>query len=79
MALSTLDLRAGSGRVRVNGYCVEDFFGGCRNDLSQIKSPFRALDRLVFDAKAKIQGGGFSGRAKSLQLALARAISVVQP
>jgi large subunit ribosomal protein L7/L12 len=79
MALSTLDLRAGSRRVRVNGYCVEDFFSSCRNDLSQIKSPFRALDRLVFDAKAKIQGGGFSGRAKSLQLALARAISVVQP
>jgi small subunit ribosomal protein S9 len=67
-------LRAGSGKWDVNGRTLGDYFP--RPALvSAIQQPFTATDNLGrFDVRARIEGGGQSGQAGALRLAVARAL-----
>ena len=67
-------LKPGSGKWDVNGRTLGDYFP--RPTLvSAIQQPFTATDSLGrFDVKAKIEGGGVSGQAGALRLAVARAL-----
>ena len=69
-----LYLRPGSGKWDVNGRTLGDYFP--RPALvSAIQQPFTATDTLGrFDVKATLEGGGTSGQAGSLRLAVARAL-----
>jgi small subunit ribosomal protein S9 len=67
-------LRAGSGKWDVNGRTLGDYFP--RPTLvSAIQQPFTATDTLGrFDVRAHVEGGGLSGQAGALRLAVARAL-----
>jgi len=67
-------LRAGSGKWDVNGRTLGDYFP--RPTLvSAIQQPFTATDTLgTFDVRALVDGGGLSGQAGALRLAVARAL-----
>lgn len=67
-------LTPGSGKWDINGRTLGDFFP--RGSLVQhIQQPFVATDTLgAFDVKAAVRGGGFTGQAGSLRLAIARAL-----
>jgi len=67
-------LRPGSGKWDVNGRTLGDYFP--RPTLvSAIQQPFAATDTLGrFDVKAILEGGGISGQAGALRLAVARAL-----
>ncbi|MBC7791489.1 MAG: 30S ribosomal protein S9 [Anaerolineae bacterium] len=67
-------LKPGSGKWDVNGRTLGDYFP--RPTLvSAIQQPFTATDSLGrFDVRAKIEGGGVSGQAGALRLAVARAL-----
>ncbi|MBX6333219.1 MAG: 30S ribosomal protein S9 [Gemmatimonadaceae bacterium] len=69
-----LYLRPGSGKWDVNGRTLGDYFP--RPALvSAIQQPFTATDTLGrFDVKATLEGGGLSGQAGALRLAVARAL-----
>lgn len=67
-------LRVGSGKWDVNGRTLGDYFP--RPTLvSAIQQPFTATDTLGrFDVRAHVEGGGLSGQAGALRLAVARAL-----
>jgi small subunit ribosomal protein S9 len=67
-------LRPGSGKWDVNGRTLGDYFP--RPTLvSAIQQPFSATDTLGrYDVKAILEGGGISGQAGALRLAVARAL-----
>jgi small subunit ribosomal protein S9 len=67
-------LQAGSGKWDVNGRTLGDYFP--RPTLvSSIQQPFTATDTLGrFDIRAKVEGGGLTGQAGALRLAVARAL-----
>jgi len=67
-------LRTGSGKWDVNGRTLGDYFP--RPTLvSAIQQPFTATDTLgTFDVRALVDGGGLSGQAGALRLAVARAL-----
>jgi len=69
-----LYLRPGSGKWDVNGRTLGDYFP--RPALvSAIQQPFTATDTLGrFDVAATLNGGGQSGQAGALRLAVARAL-----
>ncbi len=73
-AVCRLYLKPGSGKWDVNGRTLGDFFP--RPALvSAIQQPFTATDQLgKFDVKAKCEGGGQTGQAGALRLAVARAL-----
>jgi small subunit ribosomal protein S9 len=67
-------LRPGSGKWDVNGRTLGDYFP--RPTLvSAIQQPMTATDNLgQWDVKANLEGGGVSGQAGALRLAVARAL-----
>ena len=74
-AIARVRLVPGSGRWVVNGRPLEDYFP---NKVHQqlVNEPFvtlGAVDR--FDVLARIHGGGSSGQAGALRLAIARALN----
>jgi small subunit ribosomal protein S9 len=69
-----LYIRPGSGKWDVNGRTLGDYFP--RPTLvSAIQQAFSATDTLGrYDVKARLEGGGSSGQAGALRLAVARAL-----
>ena len=67
----------GSGTLTVNGREFADYFP---NKLHQqlITDPFKVLDLVgAYDVVARITGGGPSGQAGALRLAIARALNEI--
>jgi small subunit ribosomal protein S9 len=73
-AVCRLYLKPGSGKWDVNGRTLGDYFP--RPALvSAIQQPFTATDTLGrFDVQANVDGGGSTGQAGALRLAVARAL-----
>ena len=73
-AVCRLYMKPGSGKWDVNGRTLGDYFP--RPTLvSAIQQPFTATDTLGrFDVRAKCEGGGVTGQAGALRLAVARAL-----
>jgi len=73
-AVCRVYLKAGTGKWEVNGRTLGDHFP--RPTLvSSIQQPYTATDTLGrYDVKANLDGGGISGQAGALRLAVARAL-----
>jgi small subunit ribosomal protein S9 len=76
-AVVRVRLVAGSGGFRLNGKSLEDYFP---NKVHQqiVREPLVTAERTDnFDVFANLHGGGISGQAGALRLAIARALIVV--
>jgi small subunit ribosomal protein S9 len=76
-AIARVRLVPGSGTITVNGREFADYFP---NKLHQqlITDPFKVLDLIgSYDVVARITGGGPSGQAGALRLAIARALNEI--
>jgi small subunit ribosomal protein S9 len=73
-AVCRVYLKPGSGKWDINGRTLGDYFP--RPALvAAIQQPFTATDRLgQYDVKANVNGGGQTGQAGALRLAVARAL-----
>jgi small subunit ribosomal protein S9 len=78
-AVVRVRLVPGTGQFNLDGRSLEAYFP---NKVHQqlIKAPLVTVDRLdSFDIYAHLDGGGPSGQAGALRLAIARALILVQP
>jgi small subunit ribosomal protein S9 len=78
-AVVRVRLVPGTGQFNLDGRTLEAYFP---NKVHQqlIKAPLVTVDRVdSFDIYAHLDGGGPSGQAGALRLAIARALIVVQP
>jgi len=78
-AVVRVRLVPGTGQFHLDGRTLEDYFP---NKVHQqlIKAPLVTVDRVdSFDIYAHLDGGGPSGQAGALRLAIARALILVQP
>jgi small subunit ribosomal protein S9 len=78
-AVVRVRLVPGTGQFHLDGRSLEAYFP---NKVHQqlIKAPLVIVDRLEgFDIHAHLDGGGPSGQAGALRLAIARALILVQP
>ena len=76
-AIARVRIVPGSGKATVNGRELAEYFP---NKLHQqlINDPFKVLDLLgSYDVTARITGGGPSGQAGALRLAIARSLNEV--
>lgn len=73
-AVCRVFIRPGSGKWDVNGRTLGDYFP--RPSLvTAIQQPFTVTDTLGrFDVQANLEGGGSTGQAGALRLAVARAL-----
>ncbi|MBD3271223.1 MAG: 30S ribosomal protein S9 [Elusimicrobia bacterium] len=66
----------GDGKIIVNNKTLDEYFGGLHRQLHSVLKPFRATDLTnKYDVIADLYGGGITGQADALCLAIARALA----
>ena len=78
-AIVRVRLLPGTGQFKLNGRTIEDYFP---NKVHQqlIREPFVILEKNEqYDVVGLLHGGGVSGQAGALRLAIARALIEIEP
>ena len=78
-AIVRVRLLPGTGQFKLNGRSIEEYFP---NKVHQqlIREPFVILEKAeTYDVVGLLKGGGVSGQAGALRLAIARALIEVEP
>ncbi|NQX80565.1 MAG: 30S ribosomal protein S9 [Flavobacteriaceae bacterium] len=76
-AVARIYLSEGTGVITVNKRTLEDYF--CTSTLQyKVKQPLMLTDNLeAFDIKVNVFGGGVTGQAEAVRLAISRAMDVM--
>lgn len=78
-AVARIYVSDGSGKITVNGREFEQYFPEVRLQYV-IKQPLVKLDVAEkYDIKVNLDGGGYTGQAEALRLAIARALVKINP
>lgn len=78
-AIARVRLVPGSGKFTLNGRTLEQYFPS-KVHQQIIRDPFITVERTEsFDVVATLNGGGPSGQAGALRMAIARALTAVEP
>ena len=76
-AIARVRLTPGSGQWTVNGRALDQYFPN-KVHQQMVNEPFVTLDAADrFDIVARIHGGGVSGQAGALRLAISRALNII--
>ena len=73
-AVARVRVRAGSGKVVVNGHPIESYFTILTHNQRATEALRLSQTADVYDVEASINGGGVSGQAGALRLGIARAL-----
>jgi len=78
-AVARIYLSEGKGKITVNGREVNEYFNTDQL-LYVVKQPLNEVNVAdQYDIKVNLTGGGFSGQAEALRLAIARALIKIDP
>lgn len=78
-AVARIFLTSGAGNIKVNGFTLEEYFPTEAQCIT-IRKVFDLAELLrKYDIMANIKGGGKSGQAGALRLAIARAAVKINP
>jgi small subunit ribosomal protein S9 len=73
-AVARVALRPGSGAWQINGREADEYFPVLRHRQT-IEEPLKATDSQgIYDLLVRVRGGGLTGQADAIQLAVARAL-----
>jgi small subunit ribosomal protein S9 len=68
----------GKGSITINGKTAEDYFSNSKSLLNEIQKPFTVLElNNKYDVTIVVSGGGMSGQAGAIRLAIAKALVVM--
>ena len=71
-------LTSGKGAITINSKTAEEYFAGSKSLLHELNQPFNLLEQNgKFDVSVIVSGGGMSGQAAAIRLAIAKALVAV--
>jgi len=76
-AIARVYVRPGNGNIEVNGRSYTEYFPLATLQQVVLKAFSATQTNGQYDVKARLNGGGVSGQAEALQLALARALDKI--
>ena len=78
-AIARAQLRPGTGEFSINGKPLEEYFPTAASQMV-VAAPLEVTEtRESYDVSATIQGGGISGQAGALRMAIARSLVEIDP
>jgi small subunit ribosomal protein S9 len=78
-AIARISLVPGKGMITVNGKAVESYFTR-ETDLILIRQPLKLTNTATkYDVHVNVCGGGITGQAGAMRLAIARALMSTEP
>ena len=78
-AIARVRLIPGEGNITINKRSIDDYFG-YETLKMQVRQPLTLTDTTGrFDVIVDVKGGGYTGQAEALRLAIARALVKINP
>ena len=78
-AIARVRLIPGEGNITINKRSIDDYFG-YETLKMQVRQPLTLTDTTGrFDVIVNVKGGGYTGQAEALRLAIARALVKINP
>jgi small subunit ribosomal protein S9 len=78
-SVARVRVKAGDGKLTINGRSLEDYFSVIR-DRQMVTAPLRSTDQLgKVDVWVRVDGGGTTGQCGAIVLGVARALQVMDP
>ena len=75
-AVATVQIREGTGEIKINGKSLENFFG-CEALRYYVIQPLTAVDRTSrYNINARVRGGGEAGQAGAIRHGIAKALTL---
>jgi small subunit ribosomal protein S9 len=79
-AIAQATFKPGSGNFLINGKTVTDYLGANPSLLVTVQAPLKILEvENNYDTVISVEGGGLSGQAEAIRLALARGLCQLDP
>jgi small subunit ribosomal protein S9 len=78
-AVARAQVRPGTGRIIIDGKPLEEYFPTAVSQMVVTEALTVTETRDQYDVTASIQGGGVSGQAGALRLAIARSLVEIDP
>ena len=78
-AVARAQLRPGTGQFTINGKPLAEYFPTAASQMVVTEPLVVTETREAYDVTASIQGGGVSGQAGALRMALARSLADLDP
>lgn len=77
-ATARVRLIGGKGNITINDKPAVEYFAESKYLLARLEKPFTVLDKEgQFDVSVRVSGGGHSGQADAIRLAIAKSLSLV--
>lgn len=78
-ATARVRLQSGKGNIVINGKKAEEYFENSKTLLAELVRPFGVLEieAAKFDVSVVVSGGGHSGQADAIRLAIAKALVIL--
>jgi len=75
-SIARVKLQAGTGKFTIKGVSLDKYFGGHKKHISVILETIGVFkDNNKYDITVQVVGGGLTGQAGAIRLAIARAVS----
>ncbi|MEN3014144.1 MAG: 30S ribosomal protein S9 [Endomicrobiia bacterium] len=79
-SVAVASIKEGSGKITINNRSLDEYFGGNLSQKQSVLSPLvlsGLKDKLDIEVEAK--GGGLTGQADAIKLAISRALVIYKP
>lgn len=73
-SVARVRVRPGSGKITVNGRAFEEFFPSVQHQKAVLETLERVGQQNTVDVIVRVQGGGITGQAGAVRMAVARAL-----
>lgn len=73
-SVARVRIRPGSGKITVNGRAFEEFFPSVQHQKAVLETLERVGQQNTVDVIVRVQGGGITGQAGAVRMAVARAL-----
>jgi small subunit ribosomal protein S9 len=79
-AVAKVWIKAGTGKIIVNGKSLDEFLGGREALKLRVKWPLRLTNKeRAIDVEAKVIGGGFAAQADAIKHGISKALVEMEP
>jgi small subunit ribosomal protein S9 len=79
-AVAKVWIKAGTGKIIVNGKSLDEFLGGREALKLRVKWPLRLTNKEgAIDVEAKVIGGGFAAQADAIKHGISKALVEMEP
>ena len=78
-SIAKIWLQKGSGQILVNGKKYDEYFKRANHKMILLR-PFEIINQPTnYDVVCKVKGGGLTGQARALRLAISRSLEKINP